>query len=154
MANCLSKKIILIEDTRNKIGKHNNIFKYCKEHDIEIQRKVLNVGDYMLPQGTIAVDTKQSLSELANDLYTDKLAFNKKYKKCLKDGIKLIVLVEEPIKDLNELVAWKSKHSRINGRLLLDMIHTIQASYGVKFVFCDKKNTGETLLKLLKGSKL
>lgn len=153
MENCLSKKTILIEDVRNKIGKHNNIFKYCKDNNIEIQRKVLNVGDYMLPQGTIAVDTKQSLSELANDLYTDKLAFNKKYKKCLKDGIQLIVLVEEKVNNLNELVTWKSKHSRINGRLLLDMIHTIQVSYGVKFVFCDKKNTGETLLKLLKGSK-
>ena len=145
--------MILIEDSRNKIGKHNNIFKYCKEHDIDIQRKVLNVGDYMLPQGTIAVDTKQSLSELANDLYTDKLAFNKKYKKCLKDGIKLIVLVEEKVNNLNELVAWKSKHSRINGRLLLDMIHTIQVSYGVKFVFCDKKDTPIKLLQLLGANK-
>ena len=145
--------MILIEDSRNKIGKHNNIFKYCKEHGIEIQRKVLNVGDYMLPQGTTAVDTKADIEELASDLHRDKLALNKKYKKCLKDGIKLIVLVEEKVNNLNELVAWKSKHSRINGRLLLDMIHTIQVSYGVKFVFCDKKNTGETLLKLLKGSK-
>ena len=67
----------------------------------------------------------------------------------LKDGIKLIVLVEEKVNNLNKLVAWKSKHSRINGRLLLDMIHTIQVSYGVKFVFCDKNDTPIKLLELL-----
>lgn len=158
--------LIMVQDAREKKNYHNNIEDYCKKINLPIIRKRLNVGDYRLATisenneiifiNNISVDVKGvgGLEELASDLYTDKLAFNKKYKKCLKDGIKLIVLVEEPIKDLNELVAWKSKHSRINGRLLLDMIHTIQVSYGVKFVFCDKKNTGETLLKLLKGSKL
>lgn len=145
--------MILIEDTRQHKNKHLNIHRYCQDNNIEIQRKVLNVGDYMLPQGTIAVDTKQSLSELANDLYTDKLAFNKKYKKCLKDGIKLIVLVEEEIKSLNELVKWKSKHSRINGSYLVEMIHTIKVSYGVRFVFCDKKDTPIKLLELLGAKK-
>lgn len=143
--------MILIEDSRNKIGKHNNIFKYCKDNNIEIQRKVLNVGDYMLPQGTKAIDTKKDLEELANDLYRDKLAFNKKYKKCLKDGIELVVLVEEKINNLNELVAWVSKHSRINGRFLLEMIHTLKVSYGIKFIFCDKKDTGKILIDILKG---
>lgn len=143
--------MIIIEDSRNKVGKHNNIFKYCKEHNIEIQRKVLNVGDYMFPQGTKAVDTKQSILELANDLYTDKLAFNKKYKKCLKDGIKLIVLVEEEIKTLSDLLSWKSNHSKINGRYLLDLIHTIRVSYNVDFIFCNKRDTGKVIIKLLKG---
>lgn len=142
--------MILIEDSRNKIGKHNNIFKYCKEHGIEIQRKVLNVGDYMLPQGTTAVDTKADIEELASDLHRDKLALNKKYKKCLKDGIKLIVLIEQPIKDINELLKWKSHHSRINGSYLVEMIHTIKVSYGVRFVFCSPQKTAQKLLELLK----
>lgn len=142
--------MILIEDSRNKIGKHNNIFKYCKEHGIEIQRKVLNVGDYMLPQGTTAVDTKADIEELACDLHRDKLALNKKYKKCLKDGIKLIVLIEQPIKDLNDLLKWKSRHSRINGSYLVEMIHTIKVSYGVRFVFCSPQKTAQKLLELLK----
>ena len=155
--------MILIEDTRQHKNKHLNVHRYCQDNNIEIVPMCLNVGDYMLaervngkvvPIGNTSCDTKATILECANDLYTDKLAFNKKYKKCLKDGIKLIVLVEEKVNNLNELVAWKSKHSRINGRILLDMIHTIKVSYGVKFVFCDKKNTGETLLKLLKGSKL
>lgn len=142
--------MILIEDSRNKVGKHNNILKYCNEHGIEIQRKVLNVGDYMLPQGTKAVDTKQSLLECANDLYRDKLALNKKYKKCLKDGIKLIVLIEEPVNSLSDLLKWKSQYSRINGSYLAEMIHTVKVSYGVQFVFCTPQKTAQTLFELLK----
>lgn len=105
----------------------------------------------MLPDGKISVDTKQSIDELANDLYRDKQAFNKKYKKCLQDGIKLIVLVEEPIKSLNELVVWKSKHGKISGRYLLDLINTVQLSYGVEFRFCDKRKVGECIIELLQG---
>lgn len=154
--------LIMVQDAREKKNYHNNIEDYCKKINLPIIRKRLNVGDYRLATisknneiifiNNISVDVKGvgGLEELASDLYSDKLAFNKKYKKCLKDGIKLIVLVEEPIKYLTELVAWKSKHSRINGRFLLDMIHTIQVSYGVKFVFCDKKDTPQKLFELLK----
>ena len=142
--------MILIEDSRNKIGKHNNIFKYCKEHGIEIQRKVLNVGDYMLPQGTTAVDTKADIEELASDLHRDKLALNKKYKKCLQDGIKLVVLVEEEMPTLNDLLSWKSKHSRINGAYLFEMMRAVKLSYGVRFAFCSPKKTAQKLLELLK----
>ena len=142
--------MILIEDSRNKIGKHDNIIRYCKDNGIEIQRKVLNVGDYMLPQGTKAIDTKANIDELANDLYRDKKDLNKKYKKCLHDKIKLIVLIEEPIKDISELKSWQSKHSKINGRLLVDLIHTLQISYGIRFIFCHPNDTGAKILELLK----
>lgn len=142
--------MILIEDSRNKIGKHDNIIRYCKDNGIEIQRKVLNVGDYMLPQGTKAIDTKANIDELANDLYRDKKDLNKKYKKCLHDKIKLIVLIEEPIKNISELKSWQSKHSKINGRLLIDLIHTLQISYGIRFIFCHPKDTGAKILELLK----
>ena len=146
--------LIILQDHREKKGKHDLVEQYLKQKGITLHRVRLNVGDYMFPNGEVSVDLKSGgLEELANDLYTDKLAFNKKYKKCLKDGIKLIVLVEEKVNNLNELVAWKSKHSRINGRLLLDMIHTIQVSYGVKFVFCDKNDTPIKLLQLLGANK-
>lgn len=141
--------MVLIEDTRNKIGKHNNVFRYCKKHNIEICRKALLVGDYMLPNGKISVDTKQSIIELANDIYSDKLAFNKKYKKCLRYGIKLIVLIEENIDCLENLVSWKSNRTRISGKFLYEMMTTLKLSYGVRFVFCDKKDTGKTLIELL-----
>lgn len=143
--------MVLIEDTRQQKNKHLNVHRYCQENNIEIVPMCLNVGDYMLPNGKVAIDSKQSIDELANDLFRDKKAFNKKYKKCYKDGIKLIVLVEEKIKGINDLIAWKSQHSKITGRFLFEMINDVKISYGVEFYFCDKNDTGRYLMKLLNG---
>ena len=40
--------MILIEDTRQQKGKHNNVHKYCDSQGIEIYPLALTVGDYML----------------------------------------------------------------------------------------------------------
>ena len=53
--------MILICDTRQQEGKHKNIEQYCNRHGIEMIRQKCDVGDYMLPDGKISVDTKQNL---------------------------------------------------------------------------------------------
>lgn len=146
--------MLLLQDHREKHGHHNEIERYCQKNDIEIKRVRLNVGDYMFPNGEISVDTKQSLLELASDLYRDKQALNKKYKKCLQDGIKLVVLVQEPIKSIDELVRWKSQHCKIRGGYLLKLMETVRLSYSVEFVFCSKRNVGKTIIALLNGEIL
>lgn len=160
--------LIMVQDAREKKSHHNNVEGYCKKLGIPIIRKMLNVGDYRLANldgngniaylNNIAVDVKGSgkgsdcgLLELANDLYRDKQSFNRKYRKCLKDKVKLIVLVEQEVKSLRELVSWKSTYTKITGRELLNMIETIRVSYGVDFRFCDKKNVGESVIALLQG---
>lgn len=143
----------LFVDTRQKKGKHLNIERYCSENKITMIPKCLSVGDYMLENGSIAVDTKQSLLELAKDLYSDKKSYNKKYKKCFNENIKLVVLIEEPIKTMKELVGWQSKKTKINGRALIDMMLRLNVSYGVGFKFCDKKETGNVLIGILKGGE-
>lgn len=152
--------LVLVQDCREKAGKHQNITNYCAKIGLPIVRKMLNVGDYRLAEmddnggltyvNNIAVDVKGlGRQELASDLYRDKLAFNKKYKKCLADGIKLIVLVEEPIKSLSELVKWKPRYGKVNGRYLLDLINVLKVSYGIEFYFCEKSQVGKVLLQLL-----
>ena len=153
--------LIMVQDAREKKGKHKNIEDYCANINLPIIRKMLNVGDYVLATmengcikhiNNISVDIKGGgLQELANDLYADKLAFNKKYKKCYKENIKLVVLIEEKVNTLKELMCWNSKHTKITGRYLLELINDLKLSYGIKFQFCDKNQTGEILIKLLKG---
>lgn len=143
--------MIILQDHREKVGKHNNVEQYFEAQGIVRHRCRLEVGDYMFPNGKVSVDIKSGgLEELANDLYRDKKDLNKKYKKCLHDKIKLIVLIEEPIKDISELKSWQSKHSKINGRLLIDLMHTLQISYGIRFIFCHPNDTGAKILELLK----
>lgn len=150
--------MILICDTRQKKNKHQNIDNYCKENNIITVNKCLEVGDYMLGAyengrfvqiGSRAVDTKAHLSETAMDLYRDKVAFNKKYKKCYEQGIELYVLVEQEIKSLNDILSWSSPHSKISGKMLYDMIDRVRKSYGVKFVFCRKENVAQTIINIL-----
>ena len=150
--------MLIIQDCREKFGHHNEISDYCKEHEIPLIRKRLEVGDYMLgeikcgkvvPIGKRSIDTKQSLSETASDLYRDKVAFNKKYKKCYENGIELYVLVEQEIKSVNDILEWSSPHSKISGKMLYDMIDRVRKSYGVKFVFCRIENVAQTIINIL-----
>jgi ERCC4-type nuclease len=143
--------MIILQDHREKIGKHNNVEQYFDKQGIVRHRCRLEVGDYMFPNGKVSVDLKSGgLEELANDLYRDKKDLNKKYKKCFHNGIKLIVLIEEDINSMEELLEWKSKHSKINGRFLVYLIHTLQISYGIRFIFCNPQDTGAKILELLK----
>ena len=157
----MNGKIVLIQDTREKVGKHNNIIRYCKSNGIEIIRKTLQVGDYMLgekcgdtviPISKISVDIKSlGLTELATDLTKDEQALNKKYRKSYEQGIKLYVLIEEQFDSIYDIAKWKNPHGKIDGRKLLDKMHRLTMMYGVQFVCCDKNHTGETIIKLLKG---
>ena len=150
--------MLIIQDQREKHGHHNLIENYCKTNEIPLMRKRLEVGDYMLgeikcgkvvPIGKRSVDTKQSIDETASDLYRDKVAFNKKYKKCLDNGIELYVLVEQEITSLNDILSWSSPHSKVSGKMLYDMIDRVRKSYGVKFVFCRKENVAQTIINIL-----
>lgn len=150
--------MLIIQDCREKCGHHNSIIEYCKSHEIPLIRKRLEVGDYMLgeikcgkvvPIGKRSIDTKAHIAELCSDLYRDKKEFNKKYKKCLDNGIQLYVLVEQEIKSLNDILSWSSPHSKISGRMLYDMIDRVRKSYGVKFVFCRKENVAQTIINIL-----
>ena len=59
--------MVLYEDTRQQVTKHENIRKYCQRHGIEIIRQALNVGDYQIAgKGDISVDTKMGVPELAS----------------------------------------------------------------------------------------
>ena len=150
--------MLIIQDQREKRGHHNLIEQYCKDHEIPLMRKRLEVGDYMLgeikcgkvvPIGKRSIDTKQDLAELSSDLYRDKTEFNKKYRKCYENGIELYVLVEQEIKSLTDILSWSSPHSKISGKMLYDMIDRVRKSYGVKFVFCRKENVAQTIINIL-----
>ena len=103
--------MILIEDTRQVVGKHKNIHKYCKENDIEIIRNKLIVGDYVLPNvSNISIDTKFGLQELMKNItekrFRNELLLSKKL------GIKLIVLIENSsdINSIDEIpLKWKNQ---------------------------------------------
>lgn len=143
----------IYQDRNEKHGQHDNLETYFAKHGIEVERVVLKVGDYMIADGLpISVDIKQDVLELAGDLFKDSKNFYKKYSKCLQYGIKLTVLVQQPVPSLRDLVKWKSKHTKINGAMIVKMIDTIKYAYGVRVMFCKKSDAPQILLDILGGN--
>lgn len=102
--------MILLEDTRNQVGKHKNVSRYCQENNIEIVRTKLVVGDYMLPLTSgISIDTKADLNEILNNItqkrFRNELLLSKKL------GIHLIILIEhsKDITCIDDIKNWKNQ---------------------------------------------
>ena len=158
--------MILLEDSRQQAGKHKNIELYCKRHGIELVRQCLSVGDYMLPDGRISVDTKENLLEISSNICSSD---HRRFKaECIRAkeelGIQLIVLIEEVppfgMVDLWEVPRWRTsgRYHRygdpmtlVEPRTLAKAMQTMTDTYGVKFRFCNKRETPRKLIKYLKG---
>lgn len=149
--------ITLIEDTRNKVGKHKNIASYCEKCGIQLVRKKLDFGDYMFPDGCISVDTKQDLDEVCSNLMNrsnrDSIRFWNEIRNAHKNGIRLVILVEHggAIKSINDVPKWRSRYSQITGRRLIDEMIRCEMAYGVRWVFCDNRSTAKKIIEILEG---
>lgn len=119
--------------------------------DWEVRK--LDVGDYMLEGGKITIDRKENLDELAKNLTNarDHARFMKEVRRAREQGLKLIVLCEHggQIKSIPDVAGWTSKYSPVSGRFLMERIYQVHISYGVEFLFCDKRTTARRILELL-----
>ena len=115
--------------------------------------KKLDVGDYMLEGGKVTIDRKQNLDELAKNLTNpaDHARFMKEVRRARDQGLKLIVLCEcgGKVKSIPDVANWHSQHSPVPGRYLMERIYQTHISYGVEFLFCDKRSTPRRILELL-----
>ena len=152
--------MVLLEDTRNQVGKHANIHAYCEKTGIEIIRQAMCVGGYAIAnRHDICVDTKQDVKELAMDVFQEHRRFREECERAQRCGIQLIVLVEETLPG-GRLDNWRSPQGR-DGRplalfdpaILRKAMITMQEKYGVKFRFCDGRSTGRVLIEYLEGKR-
>lgn len=160
-------KTVLYEDSRQQIGKHNNVHEYCEKNGIKIVRQALNVGDYQIAgKGDIAVDTKYSVLELANCIYKDHIRFRNELLRAKEQNIQLIILTEEELpggllsnwvspvyKGNTRLHKRGEPMSKINPVNLRKAMYTMIDKYGVKFYFCPKDRAGEYVLDYLEGRR-
>lgn len=157
--------MILLEDTRQQAGQHKNVEAYCKRMGITIVRQCLDVGDYMLPDGKVSVDTKADILELShNVMSSDHRRFKSECLRASESGITLVVLIEE-VPPFGRLDMWEVPRFRSSGRYhrygdpmtLVDPVAlrkaciTMQEKYGVKFRFCTRRQSPARIIKYLKG---
>lgn len=73
--------MIILEDSRQQKGRHDNINAWMILHDIEIRRTKLYVGDYTLPANqSVCIDTKYGLQEVYGNLIQDHRRFTEECK--------------------------------------------------------------------------
>ena len=147
--------MVLYEDTRQQAGKHKNIHAYCEQTGIKIIRQALNVGDYQIAgKGNISVDTKQSVLELAGNVFQEHRRFRDECIRAQECDIQLIVLIEEQLPG-GRLVNWRPPVGsvRFDPATLRKAMITMQQEYGVKFRFCDGRSTGKQLVEYLQGKR-
>ena len=103
--------MVLHEDSRQQVYKHENIKKYCNRHGIEIIRTKLLVGDYMsLDNPRLIIDRKQNLSELCSNVCQGHERFTNEIKRAIDNEIRLVFLVEHgsDITCLEDVIFWEN----------------------------------------------
>lgn len=149
--------MIILEDTRQQAGKHKNLDSYFTKAGIAVERCCLYVGDYAIASDqSRAVDTKQDVLEIAKDIMSaDHERFRAECERAQRAGIKLLVLIEEVLPDggLNEWTAPSDKTGRaltaVKGSALKRAMLTMTMKYGVRFRFCDGRQTGRLIVEYL-----
>lgn len=149
---------ILIVDSREKWtqakSRDKHIKGYLDRHGILYRVEMLDVGDYMLDGGSISVDRKQNLEELAKNLTnkSDNARFMKEVRRAFESGVKLVILIEQRgIKGTQDLLKWRSKHTGVSGIVMARQMFRLEMAYKVKFEYCDPSSTGKKIMEILLG---
>lgn len=153
---------VLIEDTRQQSGKHDEKHQWWSRNGFTLVRSKLAFGDYCLPPKT-AVDTKASIAELAYDIDHDHERFRRELVGARDAGCKLYVVTENDagVRSLADLAGWAETPEqfaqrvqakrRLKGDRLAKACATMEERYGATFLFCKPEECAELVTGLLEG---
>ena len=143
--------VIVYEDSRQKIGKHEAKRQWFESHGIELVRKKLDAGDYAADNSNILIDTKRSLSEVAMDVGRDHKRFAREMERARDAGYRLVVLVEvgHPYKTTQDVARWTNdacKRCEYYRRLLCDPVSSARCQK-----FRTKPMRGTTMARIIES---
>ena len=148
----------IIEDTKNKAGKHELKHKAWADHGDKWIRCALPFGDYASVPA-VAVDTKASMQEIAQNIggsTAEHNRFRRELQRAQEMGCHLYVLIEneEGISDLEDVAVWVNPRlidspKAITGLRLARAMQTMQDRYGVTFLFCHPERAAAVIHYLL-----
>jgi len=150
---------VIIEDSRQKLGHHEEKRQYFLNNDVIVVRQKMKWGDYGL-YPSVVVDTKQDIIEIAQNLcgnVSERTRFAEEMKGAKLAGIKLVFLIEDKrFNEISDLYETKMKlHSGkvIRGEQLATAISICEARYGCEFQFCSPDEAGHRIIEILEGGK-
>lgn len=150
--------MFVIEDTRNKIDKHDLKHRAFVAHGDKLTRCALPCGDYALFP-TVSIDTKANMGEIAQNIGgTEKehARFRRELIKAKENGCHLYILIEndEQIRSIEDVRRWVNPRlidnpRAITGERLAKAMLTMQAKYGCTFVFCTPEQAAGMIYTIL-----
>ena len=161
-------------DSREHASEWERISKQLDKLGVKYFRSKLYVGDYQsLDNARLVIDRKKNLQELCGNVCQQHERFRAELKRAQDAGIQIIILCEHGanIKDLTDVYFWDNPRSNystikmvdgrprrvpknpnaISGEKLFKSLQTISKRYNVRFVFCNKADTGKKIVELLGG---
>lgn len=132
----------------------------------------LSVGDYMsIDNPSVCIDRKKDLLEICGNVTQQHKRFQAELIRAQKQNIKLIILCEhgDGIERLSDVYFWhnprldktewviengkpcrKQLYPRATtGEHLYKSMLTMVEKYGIEFRFCDKRHTGQEIVRIL-----
>ena len=159
-------------DSREKARAITKIVEEFNRQGIKHPVSKLLVGDYMnYDNPRLVVDRKQNLTELCSNVCQDHERFKRELCRAQEHGIKIIFLVEhgKGIERLQDVIWWENPRrckrrknpdtgkweeietKALKGEVLYKILSTQERKYGCRFLFCEKKDTGSEIIRILGG---
>lgn len=144
-------------DTREHRGQIERIENQFDELGVKHFRSKLYCGDYQsLDNPRLVVDRKKDLQELCGNVCQQHERFRSELIRAQEHGIQIVILCEHggQIRELEDVYFWNNPRKRtspkaMDGWQLFKILNTMKNKYGVRFEFCDKRQTGRRIMEIL-----
>ena len=148
--------MVIQVDSREKDRAIKKILEEFDRQGVKHPISKLMVGDYMnYDNPRLIVDRKQNLSEVCNNVCQDHERFRQELIRAQAYGIRLVILVEhgKGIRCLEDVIWWVNPRGgkSMQGDVLYKIMKTQERKYGIKYLFCDKRQTGRRIIEILTG---
>ena len=144
-------------DTREKDHAIRRILAEFEKQGVRFFRSKLYVGDYQrLDNGRLVVDRKKDLQEIAGNVTQQHERFRRELERARDAKIRLVILCEHggQIRNIEDVERWENPRLKKNpgaltGERLAKIMRTMADRYGIRWEFCDKRQTGKKILDIL-----
>lgn len=156
-------------DSREKAKAIKKILASFDRENVDYFVSKLYVGDYQSYDNPfLIVDRKQNLTELCSNVTQGHERFRRELLRAQEHGIQLVILCEHGngIEALEDVIFWENPRRRhrkkvagkwqtvitkaTSGETLYKILLTLSRKYGVRFEFCDKDETGQRIMEILR----
>lgn len=143
-------------DSREKAKAIKGIISEFDKQGIPYFISKLYVADYVnLLNPLVFIDRKQNIAEIAQNAIAGHKRFKAELERMDNIGAKMYILIEQDKIDkkqitcLEDIMFWKNKHGAIHGDRIYRILKAWEQKHNIEYVFCNKRNTGKMILKLL-----